>query len=49
MIICATALLVHISAKHNLFWNGAGAAWFIAAILDTGIVCFFIWAKYCSF
>jgi hypothetical protein len=30
-------------------WEGAGAAWMLAAFLDAGIAFFFIWAKYKPF
>ena len=45
MIICATALFFHVMASHGAMWEGAGAAWMLAAMLDAGLICFFIYAK----
>ena len=49
MIICATALYFHILASHGAMWEGAGAAWILAAMLDAVLIAFFIWAKYKPF
>lgn len=48
MIICATALLFHVMALHGVKWKGAGAAWMLAALMDSVIICFVaycIWGK----
>ena len=42
MIICATTLLFHVMAKHDVQWTGVSAAWIIAAMMDFGIAMFFI-------
>jgi hypothetical protein len=47
MIICATALLAWVLGKQGMQWEGAGAAWIVAAILDTSLIAwiaFLIWA-----
>ncbi len=46
MIICATALLAHVLAVNGMLWEGAAYAWILAAILDTILAVFFIYARY---
>jgi len=44
MIILTTTLFLHVLAKHGILWEGAGAAWLLAAICDTGI---YLFIAYC--
>ena len=44
MILAGTALLVHVLAKHGMLWEGAAAAWLMAAGLDTAILFFLIYS-----
>ena len=46
MIILATTLLYHVVSINGVRWDGIGAAWMFSAMLDTLIVCFYIYAKY---
>ena len=46
MIILTTTLLYYVMDKSGVAWEGVAAAWILAAMLDTGIVCFYIYAKY---
>lgn len=42
MIILSTAIFAHVLGKQGLSWTGAGAAWLIAAVLDTVLFIFLI-------
>ena len=46
MIICATALLYYVLSSQDIHWEGVGAAWLLAALLDAGLIAFFIYMKY---
>lgn len=48
MIICATTLLYYVLSSQGVHWAGIGAAWFLAALMDTGLIAFFIYMKYGS-
>ena len=48
MIILSTTLLYHVMSINSDRWDGVGAAWLFAAMLDAGMVCFYIYAKYMS-
>ena len=43
MNVLALAALAHVFAIHEMFWEGAAAAWILAAMLDTGLVAFLIY------
>ena len=46
MILAGTSLLFHVCAKHGAIWDGVGAAWTLAAFLDTFII---LYTVYCIF
>ena len=44
MIICTTVLLVYVFGIYGRIWDGATAAWMLAALLDFSIYMFLIYS-----
>lgn len=43
MLILATAVLARVLAKQGMLWEGVGAAYLLALILDAGLIAFLIY------